>query len=435
MDMPEELELRRRSSEQDHFQVGHALPPTDRGAGAWLVLLGAFVIEGLVWGFVYSYGIFLEHYSRLEQFQRSSTRIPLVGTISSGLLFLCSPALLPLLRRFPNHCRQCVGIGGLLTCVALVAASFARNVEHLIVTQGVLFALGGSMVYYPTFLFIDEWFTQRKALAYGICWGASGLSGLIFPYVVSWLLETYGFRTTLRVWSVIDLVLVAAALFVLKPRLPAAMNVRSYRPRLSFALKPLFLAFCLANIVQGLGSYLPGIYLPSYARSIGLSEVVATSSVSALNIGTFLGSIGGGLLTDRWSPKGIVVFATLGSMNGVAMLWGFSASSVLVLVFAFVHGFFTGCLIASWPGIIKEVVERDVSLTAEPALIFALFVAGRGIGSVASGPLSQSLLRLPLLTKSLSYGYGTRYGSMILFSACTMGAGGLGAVFDMMGVI
>ncbi|KEF56024.1 uncharacterized protein A1O9_07604 [Exophiala aquamarina CBS 119918] len=442
MDTQEALELRDQTNTLDRQQAahedvvaGHSLLPTDRGASAWLVLFGAFLLEGLVWGFVYSYGIFQEFYSRSQEFHSPDTRLPLVGTISSGLMFLCSPVLLPLLRQWPNRRKQCIGLGGLLTCAALIGASFAGNVTDLIIAQGVLSALGGSMVYYPTFLFLDEWFVRRKALAYGICWGASGFTGLVFPYIISWLLETHGFRTTLRVWSVVDLVFIAVALIILKPRLPAALNVHRYRPRLSFALKPLFLAFCIANVVQGLGVYLPGIYLPSYARSLGFSEVVATSSLSLINVGILLGSIVGGVLTDRWSPKGVIIVSALASMNGAALLWGFSASAALILLFGFTHGFFMGCMTASWPGVIREIVERDTTLTAEPSLIFALFVAGRGIGNVASGPLSQSLLHLPILSKALNYGYGSMYGSMILFSAGTMAAGVLGAVFDKMGVI
>jgi len=442
MDMPQELELRHRTGTQDHQQDvhdgmtdGRSLLPTDRGASAWLVLLGAFVLEGLVWGFLYSYGVFQEFYSRSEEFRSSHARLPLVGTVSAGLTFLCSPLLLPLLRQWPNRRKQCIVFGGLLTCAALIGASFARGITDLILAQGVLLALGGSMVYYPTFLFLDEWFVRRKAFAYGVCWGASGFSGLVFPYIISWLLETYGFRTTLRVWSVVDLVLIAVALLVLKPRLPAALNVRRYRPRLSFTLKPLFLAYCLANIVLGLGTYLPGIYLPSYARSVGFSEVVATTSVSLLNVGTLLGSVAGGALTDRWSPKKVITVSALASMSGAALLWGFSASSPLLVFFGLNHGFFMGCTTATWPGVIGEIVERDTTLTAEPSMIFGLFVAGRGIGNVASGPLSQSLLHLPILSRALSYGYGTMYGSMILFSACTMAAGGLGAVIDSMGLI
>jgi MFS family permease len=168
---------------------------------------------------------------------------------------------------------------------------------------------------------------------------------------------------------------------------------------------------------------------------MGFSEIVATTSVSLLNVGTLLGSVAGGILTDRWSPKGVIIVSALASMSGAALLWGFSASSALILFFGLTHGFFTGCLTASWPGVIGQIIERDTTLTAEPSMIFALFVAGRGIGNVASGPLSQSLLHLPILNRALSYGYGSMYGSMILFSAGTMAAGGLGAVIDTMGLI
>jgi MFS family permease len=213
------------------------------------------------------------------------------------------------------------------------------------------------------------------------------------------------------------------------------MNVRRYQARLGFTLRPLFLSYCFANILQGLGTYLPGIYLPSYAKLMGFGDIVATTSLSLLNVGTLLGSVAGGLLTDRWSTKGIITVSALASTSSAALLWGLSKVPALLLIFGITHGFFTGCLTATWPGVIGQIVERDTTMTAEPSMIFALFVAGRGIGNVASGPLSQSLLHLPLLNRALDYGYGSTYGPMILFLAGMMAAGGLGAVVDTMGLI
>ena len=40
----------------------------------------------------------------------------------------------------------------------------------MIVTQGVLYALGGTLLYTPTVTFLDEWFVKRKGFAYGIMW-------------------------------------------------------------------------------------------------------------------------------------------------------------------------------------------------------------------------------------------------------------------------
>lgn len=57
-----------------------------------------------------------------------------------------------------------------LIAAGLTAASFANKVDHLILTQGVLYGLGASIIYCPTLLFIDEWFIERKGLAYGVLW-------------------------------------------------------------------------------------------------------------------------------------------------------------------------------------------------------------------------------------------------------------------------
>ena len=54
----------------------------------------------------------------------------------------------------------------------LIAASFANNVNHLILTQGMIYAIGGSIIYNPTCLFMDEWFIQRKGFAYGVLWAS-----------------------------------------------------------------------------------------------------------------------------------------------------------------------------------------------------------------------------------------------------------------------
>lgn len=48
----------------------------------------------------------------------------------------------------------------------------------------------------------------------------AGVSGLIFPFLLSWLLETYDFRTTLRIWCVFLLVVCPPLIHFIKPRLP-----------------------------------------------------------------------------------------------------------------------------------------------------------------------------------------------------------------------
>jgi hypothetical protein len=78
--------------------------PADRGAQAWLYLLGAFVVETLVWGeytsfqllgpimdqttigFPNSFGVFLGYYSQMfDKEPGAESLLPLAGTLCSGV--------------------------------------------------------------------------------------------------------------------------------------------------------------------------------------------------------------------------------------------------------------------------------------------------------------------------------------------------------------
>lgn len=65
--------------ENENAHPEFSLPPVDGGRDAWLFLAASFMIEGLVWGFSFSFGIFQEYYSTHEPFAGQSN-IALTGT-------------------------------------------------------------------------------------------------------------------------------------------------------------------------------------------------------------------------------------------------------------------------------------------------------------------------------------------------------------------
>jgi len=67
------------------------------------------------------------------------------------------------LRKFPYWRKRCSVIGFIILLGGLVGASFANTIPQLIATQGVMYAIRGSIHYYPVFLYLDEWFVARKA--------------------------------------------------------------------------------------------------------------------------------------------------------------------------------------------------------------------------------------------------------------------------------
>ncbi|KAM0172123.1 hypothetical protein ACHAPF_007627 [Botrytis cinerea] len=98
----------------------------DGGRDAWLFLAACFLFEALIWGFPFAFGVFQTYYSTHSPFDEHASGIAVIGTCATG--------------------------------ITLVAASFATEVWHLIVTQGFLYAIGGSLLYSPTMFYLDQWF-------------------------------------------------------------------------------------------------------------------------------------------------------------------------------------------------------------------------------------------------------------------------------------
>ena len=195
--------LRIESSDREADVQAVNLPRADGGAAACLVLFGCFMLEALVWGFPFAFGIFQAYYRTHEPFSQDPSGIAAISTTASGLMFLSSPLVAIVIQRYPRIRRPASFAGLVVTALSLIAASFAQNTATLLATQGILYAIGGLTLYFPAMYVIDEWFIARKGLAYGIVWTGTGVAGAIVPFLLQWLLDSYGFRIALRVWAVI----------------------------------------------------------------------------------------------------------------------------------------------------------------------------------------------------------------------------------------
>lgn len=161
--------LNSRHGEAVATEIEFSLPPVDTGRDAWLFLFSAFILEVLVWGFPFAYGIFQEYYSSNAPFE-GERNIAIIGTCAMGFMYLSAPLVFGVLAWYPKTKRPCILIGLITMCLSLGLSSLSTTVPQLIASQGVMYALGGALCYSPTITFLDEWFVQRKGLAFGIMW-------------------------------------------------------------------------------------------------------------------------------------------------------------------------------------------------------------------------------------------------------------------------
>lgn len=186
-------------------------------------------------------------------------------------MYCTSPFVYGLLWRFPEYRKTFCVAGFVIVLCSLVGASFANTISQLLATQGVLYAVGGSLHYFPAFLYLDDWFVKRRGTAYGVFIAGAGAAGVVIPFVMEWLLNTWGFRTALRVWAVVSVVLTLPVFFFLKTK---SSNVLAtgvpHRSEFKFLRSPALWLLFAGNVIQSLGYFMPMLYLPC------MSDIILT---------------------------------------------------------------------------------------------------------------------------------------------------------------
>ncbi|KAL0932378.1 MFS monocarboxylate [Colletotrichum truncatum] len=403
------------SDDEEGNNLIQALPPTDQGATAWKFLFASFIIEAALWGFPLTFGVFQDYYSSHPQFEGNSN-IAVIGTVSTSIYFLGAPLAAPLVRRFHAWQRHMVIAGWALCVISLVGASFCDSVPGLIATQGVLYGTGFLTLYFPVLRMLNEWFVARRGFAYGVLYAGGGSSGVGLPFLLQLLLEKYGYRTTLRAVAVAQFVLVAPVLPMLKGRLPPSNHGALRMFDVSFFKQPLFYCFAISNLFQGFAYYIPSLYLPSYASAIGLSGTMGALLLAAHNLATVFGQLGFGWLSDRTNNVFILMFvSSFVSSIAAFTIWGFAHSLPMLLVFSVIFGMFAGGFLVFW-------AKFGAILSDDPQPVFSMMAFGKGIGNLATGPITAGLLTRPV---SSGYGMG-RYESLILFLGSFMLCSSLG---------
>lgn len=230
------------------------------------------------------------------------------------------------------------------------------------------------------------------------------------------------------------MVLSAPLMFVLKERVPISGAHVPPPMRISFLRHRLFWALQFCNGIQALGYYLPTNYLPTIAQSFGLNSTLGSLTVLLVNLGSIIGCISVGVLVDRFDFMRVMLGISVLAGTAVLTVLGFTTTIAPLYVFSVMYGLTAAAYSTTWGGMIREVQRNHEGTDA--SLVFGLLAAGRGIGSIISGPLSEVLLTNGGATMSGAVSaYSSKYGPVIIFTGCTSLAGGMSWIIRKAGLI
>ncbi|KZT07333.1 MFS general substrate transporter [Laetiporus sulphureus 93-53] len=366
----------------------------------------------MIWGFGFSYGIFQDYYTSNPPFEHESVvSIAAVGTTAMAIQFGETIFLSLFFERYPDWLKASAWVGLLIAFASLLLASFATKLWHLIVLQGMCFGISGGLLYYPVIVWLPQWFVRRRGLASGIIFSGSGVGGFAFPFMLQTMLEKYGFRWTLRIWSFFTLVTVGVAVLGMTSRLPVPKFRRGQRPRfippqMHFLRTPMFWAFGITTALQALSYNSVSLYIATYTKVI--STAFSASVVLALfNSSGVVFQVLTGHLCDRIPYTWVMFVSTFAGGLSVFLLWGFARTLPLVFVFSVVFGGLMGGYNSVGP---LAIADCAGSKPEQSSIIWALSFVFRGIASVVGPVVSGTLYDLGKASphaSELSYGaYG-----------------------------
>jgi MFS family permease len=383
----------------DTSSTDGSLPPIDRGRGAWMCLLGCWLVEAMIWGFAISFGVFQRYYAAHPLF-RESVSIATIGTLATGVSYLGMPFTNAIAIQWPRYRRRMCFAGWSLCVGSLAAASLATGVAQLLVYQGLLFGVGWVVCYTPFLFILNEWWVERRGFAYGVLFAASGVSGLFIPVLLDFMLERYGFRTALRTYMMLIVAISGPGLFLIQHRQPPSQHQKHVEKTTTSAIQALkpfvtnfhFLILATAVFLQGLGFFIPNIFIPDFAKVMGISSQASSGILALISLSQIAGQLWQGWMSDRvnvYIPAAVSAFYCA---VGAFFLWGWAKGIGWLIPFAMIWGFFSASYSVLYTRMVSFLLNGDrLDLPTDERvgmILYGFFSFERGVSNILEGPIS-----------------------------------------------
>ena len=351
----------------------------------WIVMAALLIIGTVGLGIRFSFGVFFK--SLQDDFGWS--RASISGIFSVYLVFCIAIAILGGWALDRYGAKIVFAVMGFFAGLSLLLTSQATAPWHLFLTYSLLLALGTAPIYIASMSTVSRWFIKRRGLALGIVSSGGGIGMIIMAPISAYLISGYGWHTSYLFLSLIAFfTLIPCALLLKRPSSGVAslpdVEEQHYNEPGGFSLlqaaktRSFWLLLAILFLFSSC-SYVVLTHIVPHAIDLGITPIEAASMISFIGIGSVLGRLVMGRLSDSIGGKQAFLICTL--LMAGAMLWLIGSSNLWMLyLFTIIFGFSFG---ATAP--LNAVLIGDSFGLRHVGLIMGVIDIGWGIGA-ASGP-------------------------------------------------
>lgn len=304
-----------------------------------------------------------------------------VGTILMGRLADRYGVFLPLLSA-----ALALGLG-------YAAAGSATSLEQFALAQGVLIAaLGCSVTFGPLIADISLWFRRRLGLAVAIAATGNYLSGAIWPPIVQYAADAFGWRAAYYGVGMASVLIIVPLALVFRTRPPESPRVAATAASRAAEARPLGLApntLMLLLMVAGVGCCIamsmPQVHIVAYCADLGYGPARGAEMLSMMLGFGMVSRLASGWIADRIGGLWTLALGVAGQFVALALFLPFNGLASLYAISIF-FGLVQGGIVSTYPVIVREHFEPR-GIATRVSLVFTATLAGMAIGGWASGAI------------------------------------------------
>ena len=284
-----------------------------------------------------TYGVYLSNYLATDYFPGATPLdYAFIGGIEFGAAMLIAPLCTILTRELGR--KYVMSAGVVFMSGGFIAASFAKEIWQLYLSQGLLVGLGIGSLFIPAIAILPQWFLKRRSLAQGLASCGSGFGGLAFSLGTGAMIQQISLAWSLRVTGILCFIGNGISTVLVRDR-----NHLVKPPQLGFAIHLvrrydclLLLSWAFVNLL----GYMVILYsLSSYASEVvGLSQKQASILTAVLNLGTGVGRPCIGFASDTFGRIETAACLTLFNALAVFAIWIPAINFGVLIFFALVSG-------------------------------------------------------------------------------------------------